>query len=189
MRRAAVTGLVSSCGLRQRRGGDFGHGRRHRSPLKILRSGSQGHALPNLPRPGQQFRDGAHLVPTCVADTSRPYRRTRNFDAGPLPRTIAGRPDQNRPKPDLRSPSTSYDLLTYPQAVRSFGEFGARRDGKRRFRRPAGQQPRRDTTAPQRLLRAAARAERILTTGIMADGAGFEPAIRFPVYTLSKRAP
>ena len=25
--------------------------------------------------------------------------------------------------------------------------------------------------------------------GKMADGAGFEPAIRFPVYTLSKRAP
>ena len=25
--------------------------------------------------------------------------------------------------------------------------------------------------------------------GEMADGAGFEPAIRFPVYTLSKRAP
>ena len=25
--------------------------------------------------------------------------------------------------------------------------------------------------------------------GVVAEGAGFEPAIRFPVYTLSKRAP
>ena len=110
-----------------------------------------------------------------------PQHRTeehKNFDAGPLPPTIAGRPNQNRPKPDLRSPSTPYDLLTYPQAVRSFGEFGARRDGKRRFRRQAGQQPRRETTAPQRLLRAAAEAERILTSRRMAEGMGFEPTIR-----------
>ena len=106
------------------------------------------------------------------------YRVAQNFDAGPLPPTIAGRPKQDRPKPDLRSPSTPYDLLTYPQAVRSFGEFGARRDGKRRFRRQAGQQPRRETTAPQRLSRAAAGAERILTSGKMAEGMGFEPTVR-----------
>jgi hypothetical protein len=72
------------------------------------------------------------MAPTCMADGSRPYRRAKNFDAGPLPPTIAGRRNQNRPEPNLRSPSTPYDLLTYPQAVRSFGEFGARRDGKQR---------------------------------------------------------
>ena len=122
------------------------------------------------------LRQKNHLLrmPPVAWPTSRPYRGTQIFDAGPLPPTIASRPDQNRPKPDLHSPSNPYGLQTYPQAVRSFREFGARRDRKRRFRRKVGQQPQRETTAPQRLLRAPAEAERILTAGRMTEDRGSE---------------